>query len=436
MTRFHAIDFKRLRRISQESAWVALGQVIAVIGALVGVRLLTELLDPASYGQLALGMTLATLVHQCIFGPLGHGATRFWSPAEEAKDLPGYLSAARGLIAKATGLVVALAVSGAGALWISGHVSWAVLTMLAAIFALLRGYNSILGGLQNAARQRIIVAFHQGAETWMRFLLAAAAIVLLAATSTAAMAGYVLAMLLVLVSQALFFRRRLVSVSMTSAGDPGWRDQIWQFAWPFAAFGLFTWAQVASARWALEMFASTEDVGFYAVLFQLGVYPMSILTAMAIQYLAPIFYQRAGDAQDALRNENVRVLGARLTSTTLSLTFVATAAVFLLHQWIFRWFVAENYRSVSYLLPWLVLAGGLIAAAQTVELNLMSMLKTRSMLRVKVVTAIAGVIFNYLGARYYGILGVVAANILFAVPYFLWMLYLRYRVAGSGLFNA
>lgn len=436
MTRLHAIDAKRLRRISKEGAWVALGQLAAVLGALFGVRLLTELLDPASYGELALGMTLATLLHQCVFGPLGNSITRFWSPAQEANDLSGYLSVARSMVSRATGLVVFLVMVSLGLLSLSGRGHWAIMAVLASLFALLRGYNSILGGMQNAARQRIVVAFHQGAESWLRFLLAAAIIVWLVSSSTAAMGGYAFAMMLVLTSQALFFRKRIAPVANTPAQRQSWRSQIWQFSWPFAAFGLFTWAQVASARWALEVFADTEDVGLYAVLFQLGVYPMSIVTAMVIQYLAPIFYQRTGDAQDIQRNENVRVLGARLTKTTISLTLLATVAVLLLHEPIFRIFVAEEYRSVSHLLPWLVFAGGLIATGQTVELNLMSMLKTRSMLSAKVVTAIAGVIFNYFGARYYGTPGVVAANVLFSVPYFLWMLYLKNRVVGSGMKHA
>ena len=430
--RLHAIDSKRLRRISKESAWVAFGQLAAVLGALVGVRLLTELLDPASYGELALGMTLATLIHQCIFGPLGNGIVRFWSPAQEANDLSGYLSVVRNMLVRATGLVIALVVLLLGVLSYSGRGAWAVMAVLASIFALLRGYNSILGGMQNAARQRIVFAFHQGTEAWLRFLLAAAVIVWLGSISTAAMGGYVLAIIVILTSQALFFRR-IAPVIKDPAPSELWREQIWQFSWPFAAFGLFTWAQVASARWSLEVFADTKDVGLYAVLFQLGVYPMSIFTAMVIQYLAPIFYERAGDAQDTVRNENVSVLGARLTTIALSLTIVATVCMLVLHKPIFRLFVAEEYRSVSYLLPWLVFAGGLIAAAQTVELNLMSMLKTHSMLYAKVMTAVAGVIFNYLGARYYGTSGVVVANVLFAVPYFSWMLYLKNRdIGGNG----
>ena len=381
-------------------------------------------------------MTLATLIHQCVFGPIGHGTTRFWSPAEEADDLPAYLLATRNVVTIATGFVILGGVLVAAGLVVADYSEWALMALLASGFALLRGYNSILGGMQNAARQRVVVALHQGAEPWMRFLLAAILIVWIASSGTVAIGGYVAAMLIVLASQALFFRARLGSTESGVSESDNWRRQIWQFGWPFAAFGLFTWAQVASARWALEVFASTDDVGLFAVLFQLGIYPMSILTAMVIQYLAPILYQRAGDASDRERIESVQSLVARLTVSTISLTLIATLAAFSMHEWIFRWLVAKEYASVSYMLPWLVFAGGLIAAAQTIELNLMSLLKTRSMLWAKVVTAVIGVLLNLYGARYYGTIGVVMANVAFAVPYFSWMLILRNRVAKHTVINA
>ena len=55
-----APGLERIRRLSKEGAWIVLGQVTAVLGSLASVRLLTELLDPAAYGELALGMTVAT----------------------------------------------------------------------------------------------------------------------------------------------------------------------------------------------------------------------------------------------------------------------------------------------------------------------------------------------------------------------------------------
>ena len=161
-----------------------LGQALAVLGSLVGVRLLTELLDPAAYGELALGMTVAALVNQTIFGPLGNGVTRFYAPAVEKGDLGSYLNAVRRSVLSSTGIVIIMTLLTVAGLLITRRTEWIAIATAAFIFAILSGYNSIISGIQNAARQRSIVALHQGMESWARYLVAAGLIVLLGATSS------------------------------------------------------------------------------------------------------------------------------------------------------------------------------------------------------------------------------------------------------------
>ena len=74
---------------------------------------------------------------------------------------------------------------------------------------------------------------------------------------------------------------------------------------------------------------------------------------------------------------------------------IATVCVFLIaymfHAEIFSIFVAAEYASVSYLLPWVMLSSGIFAAGQAMAFNLMSRLETRVMVSVKIVTALVGI---------------------------------------------
>lgn len=412
---------ERFQRLFKEGSWIVIGQVAAVLGALFGVRLITELLDPAAYGELALGMTMATLVNQTILGPIGNGVTRFYAPAVEQNAGGGYFKAARQLLLLATGLIVLLIFLVVAALVAIGRNDWIAITIAAFSLAILQGHNSILNGIQNAARQRSIVALHQGIDSWIRFLIAAGLMLWLGATSAVAMSGYALSSILVLGSQFVFFRSRIHKNFIATNKSNEWRDHIWQYSWPFATWGIFTWLQIASDRWALELFSTTHNVGYYAVLFQLGYYPISMATSMASQFLAPIFFQRVGDARDSKRNANVGNLGWRLTLLALSMTSVAFVLALLFHKQIFQLLVAKEYAQASSLLPWIVLAGGIFAAGQTISLNLMSQLKTRSMISVKIITASIGILLNFAGAYFFGIEGVVFASILFSFLYFCWM---------------
>ena len=92
----------RYRRLGTEFLWISLGQAIAVLGAIFGVRILTGVLAPDVYGQLALGMTVATFVNVVVLGPLSNGATRFYALAREVGGLPGYFAAVKRLLLQAS----------------------------------------------------------------------------------------------------------------------------------------------------------------------------------------------------------------------------------------------------------------------------------------------------------------------------------------------
>jgi O-antigen/teichoic acid export membrane protein len=196
---------------------------------------------------------------------------------------------------------------------------------------------------------------------------------------------------------------------------------IWNYSWPFSVFGVFTWVQLSSDRWALQLLATPSDVGLYAVLFQLGYSPTSTVSAMLTQFVAPIIYAKAGDATDSTRNAEVAKLTWHLVNVLLAITCVVCLAAWWLHGQLFRAFVAPRYWSASRLLPWIVLAAGIFSAGQIVALKQMSRLRTRAIMRAKVTTALFGVVSNVAGAYWLGMPGVVYAGVAFSIAYFVWL---------------
>jgi O-antigen/teichoic acid export membrane protein len=152
---------------------------------------------------------------------------------------------------------------------------------------------------------------------------------------------------------------------------------------------------------------------------------------MAMQFLAPIFYQRAGDASDIRRNADVTNLSWRLTGLVLGVTGTVFFVALQFHAQIFLILVAREYWSVSYLLPWMLVAGGLFAAGQTIALNLMSQMKTRVMLAATIIPCLLGVAFNFVGAYWYGTTGIVIAGVSFSVLYSAWMATISVRTHST-----
>jgi O-antigen/teichoic acid export membrane protein len=414
----------RFKRLAKEGSWIVVGQVAAVAGALALVRLLTEHLDPAQFGQLSLGLTVAGLVNQTVLGGISAGISRLYAVAVEKHHLHAYLRDSVRLLGYATLVVAALSIALMAALLWLGNSHWMGLAAAALAFSVLSGFNGALSGIQNAARQRAIVAIHGGLDAWLKILHALGVMLWLGSTGTAVVIGYCCSSLLVTASQ-LFFLRRTIPTEGSSVPQRNlFLRQMWAFSWPFSAWGIFSWMQQASDRWALAAFATPDSVGLYAVLSQLGYGPVAMLTAMVMTFLAPILYQRSGDATDQARNARVHRLVWAMTFASLTVTLAGVVVAVLAHDWLFRLLVAAEYRHASYLLPWAVLAGGIFAAGQVLALKLMSEMKSSRMATAKIVTALLGVGFNVYGATVAGLPGVVAALVAFSVVYLAWMVVL------------
>jgi O-antigen/teichoic acid export membrane protein len=196
-----------------------------------------------------------------------------------------------------------------------------------------------------------------------------------------------------------------------------WRNTLSGYAWPFTLFSYFYWLQASSDRWSLETYADTAAVGHYLVLFQLGYQPVTLLFAMACQLATPILFAHVGDAADSQRVRKTQRINMQIVIWTLGLTVFATAAASLFHGLVLRLFTAADFRNVSYLLPVMVLSGGIFAAGQAASLLISSGNDTRQLIAPKIGTALLGVAFNFLGARWYGMAGVAWASVAFSVSY-------------------
>jgi len=411
----------RFHRLAKEGSWILVSQIVSVLGSLVLVKVLTGYLEPAEYGHLALGLTVAGFVNQVVMVGLIVGIGRFYSIATEDGDLPGYIRASFRLLANATLVVIAIAIVLLAVLFSFGYFQWLGLVAAALVFSVVSGYSTSLNGMQNAARQRVAVAFISGVDALLKILLVIGVMLLLERSGTAVIIAYTMSLLIVMGAQLLLLRRLGSPEAKKSQLNKNWEMKIWAYAYPFSSWGAFTWAQQASDRWALQQFGSADEVGLYAVLFQLGYVPLGVVTSFAISLIGPILFQRSGAASDHTRNTSVHLIAWRITISGLLITTIAFLVTLSMHEWIFEILVSAKYRSVSYLLPWMVLAGGNFAACQMLSLKLMSEMKSRAMTAAKILTASLCVGMNIFGALWFGVQGVVGALVTFSFIFLVWM---------------
>lgn len=235
------VNPNRLQRLSKEALWILLGQFLVAVGSLVGVRVLTEYLGPRAYGELGLALTIATLVTQVAMGGVSSGVSRFYSIATEKHDVQGYLRDSRQLMFSTIGGVAI--VGGACLLWLllSGNLQWFALASAALVFSIISGFNGTLSGVQNAARQRGVVAFHSALDTFLKVICAVLFVVLVGASGTSVLAGYLVSSVVIALSQVYFLKGILSNQRPNTQIRTPWKSKMWAYSWPIMLAGVFNW---------------------------------------------------------------------------------------------------------------------------------------------------------------------------------------------------
>lgn len=418
--------FLKYKKYTYEFFWVGLGQVLSVLGSFLGVRFLTKNLLPEEYGKLALGLTMVTFINQIFFGPLSNGITRFYAPAVESKQFSAYFTSSKKLIYFVIKIIFLIFPIGLITLLLIKENQFILILFVSIFFSIFSGLTGILSGIQNAARHRIIVAFHQGIDPWLKFTFGILFIFLLGSNSSSTLIGYSIGAVFIFISQYLFFLKFYNFKNEFSTTSVDYEKKIFNYSWPFSIFGIFTFFQLISDRWSLQFFSTSYEVGLYAVLYQLGYYPIVLANTVIGQLLLPILYQKSGDASDGSRNVVVKKIIWNVSLVSFSLTLFAFLVVYFFHKVIFDFFVAPEYKKISYLLPLTVLAAGFFSTSQILLTNLMVELKTKMLMKSKIITSLIGVILNILGAYKFGIDGIVFASVLYSIIYLLWSTKLLY----------
>jgi O-antigen/teichoic acid export membrane protein len=417
----------RLTRITAEGLWIILGQALSFGGALLGVRLLTQVLTPIEYGQLGLGVAAAGVINQILTGPLANGASRFYSLATANITIDAYYFAIRKIFLWVVSAILLLLTTTLLWLIIIDRQDLLGFALTSCAFALVSGYSSILIAIQIGARQHYAGSLHQGIEVWMRLGLAILFVDFIGPSGQTALWGYCAGTLLVCGYQ--FVRTRHLLNARPANLNP-WVKPILNYSWPFAIWGIFSGVYLASDRWALDFFSLQSSVGIYIVLYQLGYTPTLVMMGLLTQFISPILYLRAGDGTSSHQSVGVKKITSMLVLGILFCTLIAVCISYFYSDLVLRLFTTSDYWAASYLLPWMVLSGGLFAAAQLLALNFMTSNNTRKMLPVKIVTAVIGIALNFVGAYLEGIAGIIYAQVIFSTIYFVWMM-----IISFALFN-
>jgi O-antigen/teichoic acid export membrane protein len=402
----------KLVRAQAELGWVILGQLAAFLGGFAAIKVLTNLLGPAAYGQLALGITIAGLVQMFVYGPIDQTVLRFVSVHRERGSLGVFIAALKRVHRLAACVVIPAALLAAVAVYFLANGEWSWLVLSSCLFGIASGFYGTFVSLHNAFRQRKVVTLHQGIDVWLRMCLAVIAVTMFSRTGGAALIGYFLAASVMAVS-ILYFAMKLPALngswdvpiqSKEAVGRT--MSELVEYGRPFLYFAMFGIVSAYADRWIVFGVLGAEAVGLYVAIYQLANAPVVLAVGMMNQFVVPVVFDRAGAVvTEAQSFQSTQVLYQAIGVFSVIMFFMVGVA-YLFSESLVGFVTSPEFVAYHQLL-WLVVMGvGTFQMAQMFTLKGFSHNKTGRYVTPKLLQAGALILLLLLLTNSMGIIGV------------------------------
>ena len=401
---FGLSDFKK--RLLKEGAWSTFGRVLGALGLLVGVRLLTEVVEKEVYGTVSLLVGVMTLGLNLLVTPYILAGQRLHSEAALSGDLPRLRQAIVGTLRwTITALAAATLLAGAVCSRLTEISYWAFAVLAA--FLVVQAVRSLDLYLLIAARRQKENSIWQAAEAWAKPALAIVFVLVLGATPQSVLLGYGLAVGGVLLGFLLLGlpREGVADGQGPMAPNAKLRADIRRYATPLIPLALVGWVNTLSDRYMIGGLLSLGDVGVYSATYGLIGMPFLIAGGAITQALFPPYFQ-AVSAGNTGRERNL--LNAWLLTTVLVCAGGAAAVYFLRHI-IAAILLAAEYRGGAALMSWIAAGIGLQAVAQVFENVLFAYKRTSWVLLQHSAGAAVCLLSVFVLIRKFGLIGAAAA---------------------------
>lgn len=415
----------------KEAAWVFFGQGLAFLGGLLGIKLLTNLMPPENYGELALGMSIAGVVNLFLFGPLGQVVLRFFAACRERGDIAGYSRVLLRLHRRATLFLTAACLPISFLLGVGWGWAWASLFAVALLFGIFSGVQGSFSSLLSALRDRRTGALTQGLDTWLRLGLAAMFVAFVGGRGHWAIVGYAFGSLMVIAIQIRVLRRHGFHKERSDkkeVRDDDLQAEFLAYGLPFMAFaGLASVSQYAD-RWLLQSSWGAEAVGIYAAMLQIASAPIAFLMGIATQLIIPVVFARSGNLDNQNRTRSSQDLLSRSVLMVGMLYAVVTLVAYLWGETLIALLTNASYARYASALWVIVLSQALFNLAQFMVAMGLNLNRPRAYFVPKFGQAATLLLAGSLLVSNGGIDGMALALLFSSTVYFLWVIAANIRL--------
>jgi O-antigen/teichoic acid export membrane protein len=269
-----------------------------------------------------------------IYGPLSQVGLRFASMASMKGFTGELLDWLRMAYWRAVGATSCIALAAGALLASQGQWHWALLGFLAVCAGFAIGAIAVIAAVLNGLRLRRPMAIVQMLDAVVRPLIVVIAVATVSRTSEVALASAALAAAAVLWVSYRPCQQLILGMGSSAASATGnasaeaLRREMAGYLTPFVLFGAASLIGLYGDRWVIQSFTGPEEVGVYAVMYQIASAPVIILLGLLNQFAYPIVFasQENGDASGGTAAHKDRSYRRVLTASALVIALLCAGA--------------------------------------------------------------------------------------------------------------
>lgn len=406
---------KSIGKYSKETIVIITGQILIFAASIFGVKILTGVMSPASYGELMLFNTMFIFSSMLLYNPVQQATARYFNTYyHNGREQLNIIESSITKITKRQYLYNIIAI-----------------IIFAIFFSVYKGPDAIVGCIFlliycisfsqislyitafNSIKYRFISSWLPLLEKILKPLCGALLIWYFFDSSNLALAGQAIAGVIVLIVSIILYKKyinrdHLKSKSIVDTSEVDKNFQSFMKSIPIRTF--FLWIFLSSDRWVLEFFTSTSEVGLYSALTQIGYSPLTQISSVVGIFISPYIYD-SFSVKNGMTERHKNIINKGTIIFLLFSIFIFIMG-FYSQGFIFRFIIDKSFSGVSHLLPYVMLSGGLFVTGQFYALKALIRLKPELLIFPSLITSVLGVILYFILGHFYQTSGIVYANLI------------------------
>ncbi|MEC4750310.1 lipopolysaccharide biosynthesis protein [Methylomicrobium sp. Wu6] len=397
-------------RIVGDASWALLGQIGSGIVLLLGTRVLTELVTPEVFGQVALMVGIVALGVNNFSSPFVFAGMRLLPETIQKHRRSDLMHILRGLISRSVTLAIVLMAIGCVVYgYVGENKPWLFVASGLLLVATVRrdfGVQLLIG-----ERRQREASLWQTCDSILRPVIAISLVLWGRGDAVLILLGYTLASF---AANTIWFKvHRGDAKEIAKPRSSAYRrlrKEILAYAWPLIPLELVGWFNTLGDRYVIGYLMTATDVGIYAAAYTLINEAFNRSSMVLLRTFQPVYFNHFSRDQSESARRVFRIWLICVVAVGLG----GVLALVLLKSWVTELLLAEAYQSAAVLMPIIGMGCALQAAGVVLAQPLYARKRTRLVLRGRVAGVISAAISIPVMVKWQGLMGAaIAAPIYF-----------------------